>query len=74
VEQRFVVEGEIYARAFVKARFLKRAGGTVTVDELNALAGLDLTLIPVEAWVRRWADAAALPSTRAEAPSEWPSA
>lgn len=71
VEQRFVVDGEIFARAFVKARFLKRTGGTVTVDELNALAGMDLTLIPVEDWVRRWADDVALPSTRAEAPSEW---
>lgn len=72
VEQRFVVGGEIYARAFVKARFLRRAGGTVTVDELNALAGIDLTLLPLDAWVRRWADDVALPSTRAEAPSEWP--
>ena len=74
VEQRFVVDGEIYARAFVKARFLKRSGGTVAVEELNALAGLDLTLIPLDAWVRRWADDVALPSTRAEAPSEWPAA
>ena len=72
VEQRFVVSGEIYARAFVKARFLKRTGGTVTVEELNTLAGIDLTQLPLEAWVRRWADDVALPSTRAEAPSEWP--
>jgi YbgC/YbaW family acyl-CoA thioester hydrolase len=71
IEQRFVVHGEIYARAFVKARFLKRAGGTATIDELNALAGIDLTLIPLEGWVSRWADDVALPSTRAEAPSEW---
>jgi len=71
VEQRFVVDGEIYARAFVKARFLKRAGGTVSVEELNAIAGMDLTQLPLESWVRRWADDVALPSTRAEAPSEW---
>lgn len=74
VEQRFVVDGEVYARAFVKARFLKRTGGTVTVDELNAIAGIDLTQLPLENWVRRWADDVALPSTRAEAPSEWPAA
>ena len=43
VEQRFVVDGEIYARAFVKARFLKRSGGTVSIEELNAIAGEDLT-------------------------------
>jgi YbgC/YbaW family acyl-CoA thioester hydrolase len=72
VEQRFVVDGEIFARAFVKARFLKRSGGTVSVEELNALAGEDLTLIPLEGWIRRGADDVALPSTRAEAPSEWP--
>lgn len=72
VEQRFVVDGEIFAQAFVKARFLKRSGGTVSVEELNELAGEDLTLIPLAGWVRRWADDSALPSTRAEAPSEWP--
>jgi acyl-CoA thioesterase FadM len=72
VEQRFVVDGEIYARAFVRARFLKRSGGVVTVDELNELAGMDLTLLPLEAWVQRWADDVALPSTRTDAPSVWP--
>jgi acyl-CoA thioesterase FadM len=72
VEQRFVVDGEIYARAFVRARFLKRSGGVVTVDELNELAGMDLTRLPLEAWVQRWADDVALPSTRADAPSVWP--
>ena len=74
VEQRFVVDGELYARAFVKARFLKRSGGTVSVDELNELAGIDLTALPLEGWVRRWADDVALPSTRDAAPSEWPTA
>jgi acyl-CoA thioesterase FadM len=72
IEQRFVVDGEVFARAFVKARFLKRSGGTVSVEELNSLAGEDLTLFPVEGWVRNWADDVALPSTRADAPSEWP--
>jgi YbgC/YbaW family acyl-CoA thioester hydrolase len=71
VEQRFVVDGEIYAQAFVKARFLKRAGGTVSIEELNEVAGEDLTKIRLEPWVTRWADDVALPSTRAEAPSEW---
>jgi YbgC/YbaW family acyl-CoA thioester hydrolase len=71
VEQRFVVDGEVYARAFVKARFLKRSGGTVSVEELNELAGVDLRTIPLDGWVQRWADDVALPSTRAEAPSEW---
>ncbi|MEP6842065.1 MAG: acyl-CoA thioesterase, partial [Pseudolysinimonas sp.] len=71
IEQRFVVEGELYARAIVKARFLKRTGGTVSIDELNELADEDLTQLTLDDWIRRWADDVALPSTRAAAPSEW---
>ncbi|MEO6116715.1 MAG: acyl-CoA thioesterase, partial [Pseudolysinimonas sp.] len=71
VEQRFVVNGELYARAIVKARFLKRTGGTVSIAELNELAGEDLTQLPLEGWIQRWADDVALPSTRADAPSVW---
>jgi YbgC/YbaW family acyl-CoA thioester hydrolase len=71
MDQRFVVDGEIWARAIIKARFLKRSGGTVSIEELSALAGDDLSATPVEEWIRRWADDAALPSTRAEAPSLW---
>src|SRR6188768_1710455 len=34
VEQRFVVDGEIYAQGFVRGRFLKKSGGTVSLAEL----------------------------------------
>jgi acyl-CoA thioesterase FadM len=71
VEQRFVVDGEIYARAIVKARFLKRAGGTVSIEELSAVAGEDLSAVPVDESIQRWAAETALPPTRAEAPSLW---
>lgn len=71
IEQRFVIAGEIYARAVVKSRFLKRSGGTVSIDELSAVAGEDLSALPVDESIRRWSADTALPSTRAEAPSSW---
>lgn len=71
VEQRFVRGGEIYARAFVKARFLRRAGGPVPIAELAEVAGIDLAAYPPAEWIARWAADVALPSTRAAAPSEW---
>jgi acyl-CoA thioesterase FadM len=71
IEQRFVVGGEIYARAYVKSRFLKRSGGTVSIEELSVVAGEDLSAMPVEDGIRRWGAETALPSTREHAPSEW---
>ncbi len=73
LEQRFVVGGEIYARAIVKSRFLKRGGGTVSIEELSALAEVDLSTPKVDEWIQQWADQVALPSTRADAPSVWDS-
>ena len=71
VEHRAVVEGEVYARAVVRARMLKRSGGTLSHDELFAATGRPDDLGEVEPWVHVWARASALPSTRAEAPSVW---
>lgn len=71
VEQRFVVNGEIYAQAMTRGRFLRKTGGTVATDELAEILGVDVAAHPVPAWVREWADRVALPSTRAEAPSLW---
>jgi YbgC/YbaW family acyl-CoA thioester hydrolase len=71
IEQRFVVDGEIYARAIVKGRFLRRSGGTVTIAQLAELTGIDTASLPVPAWMTEWSDRVALPSTRSPAPSEW---
>jgi len=71
VEQRFVVDGEIYARGFMRGRFLKRTGGTVLLPELSAALGVDASEVPLPAWLARWADDVALPVTRAPAPSDW---
>lgn len=71
LEHRAVVDGEIYARAIIRARMLKRSGGTLSHQELFAAVGRPEGLPDVEPWVHEWAVASALPSTRAEAPSHW---
>lgn len=71
VEQRVVVSGEVYASAIIKARFLKRAGGIVTVEELRALPGGDALTAPIPDWVERWSKDVALPSTKVPFPSDW---
>ncbi len=69
-EQRFVVEGEIYAQAMTRARFLKK-GGRVSIDELAELLGAEATNLTPPAWTQQWAADVALPTTREEAPSTW---
>lgn len=71
VEQRFVVGGEIYAQLFIRGRFLKRSGGTVTIPELLDAVGGAGTPPGVPEWLRSWSEASALPPSRAAAPSEW---
>lgn len=71
VEQRFVVNGEIYAQAMTRGRFLRKTGGTVPTAELAEILDVDVASHPVPAWVQEWADRVALPSTRGEAPSVW---
>jgi acyl-CoA thioesterase FadM len=71
LEQRFVVGGEIFVRAHLRTRFLKKSGGVVDITELLQI--LDMSndeLVPPE-WIDRWAQDVTLPSTRAEAPSTW---
>lgn len=70
-EQRFVVDGEIYAQAMTRGRFLRTTGGTVGTDELGDILGVDVSAHPVPEWVSQWAERVALPSTRANAPSVW---
>lgn len=73
MEQRFVVDGEIYAQAFVRARFIRKSGGTVMMAELLDMLGVEPgTAIPVvPEWAVQWAEATRLPSTRSDAPSVW---
>ena len=71
VEQRFVRDGEICARAVIKARFLKKTGGVVPIPELAELFSLDPDNHPLPAWLAEWSGQAALPSRREPAPSVW---
>jgi len=71
LEHRAVVDGEVYARAIIRARMMKRSGGTLSHDELFAAVGRPEGIPEVEEWVHDWAAASALPPTRAEAPSVW---
>jgi acyl-CoA thioesterase FadM len=71
LEQRFVVDGEIFARGHISGRFLRKTGGVVTTAELAELLGVDTSAVMTEPWLTEWSDAIALPPTRAAAPSVW---
>lgn len=71
LEQRFVVEGEIYAQLIVRARFLQRTGGHVPMEELLTLLGDHPVSFEVPEWLRSWGENTALPSSKSAAPSEW---
>lgn len=71
LEHRAVVDGEVYARAIVRARMLRRTGGTVSNEELFAAVGKPEGVPEIDAWVHDWAAASALPPVRVKAPSVW---
>lgn len=71
LQQRFVVDGDIYAEAFIRARFLKRGGGVVPIGEVVEVAGGASDRMVVPEWLVRWGTEVALPSTRTDAPSTW---
>jgi acyl-CoA thioesterase FadM len=71
MEHRAVVDGEVYTRAIVRARMLKKTGGHVSIEELFAATGHPGELPEIEQWVHDWAVASRLPSTKADAPSVW---
>lgn len=71
LEQRFVVDGEMFARAFVTVRVLAQTGGGVSAQQLSEFVGEDLTGLPLEEWMPRWVDDVTLPPTREPAPSVW---
>ncbi|WP_235833438.1 acyl-CoA thioesterase [Glaciibacter flavus] len=76
MEQRFTRPGadggaEIYAKAYIRARFLRRSGGTVPVSELITMLGEVPSDVVVPQRLLDWGAGVALPATRAEAPSVW---
>ena len=81
MEQRFVRpaprgtgivgEPEVYARAIVRARILRRAGGVVPIDEIVEKSGADPGTLHVPEEYLDWGATTKLPSTRVDAPSVW---
>ena len=71
MQQRFVVDGEVFAEAIVRGRFVKKAGGTVTMREFGEAVGVDPTAMPAPEWMIRWAADVALPPARASHRSDW---
>jgi len=71
IEQRFVVDGEIWERAFVEGRFVRERGGAVPMAEVGDIVGEDIGAHPAPPWLVEWSARNALPPSRAEAPSRW---
>ncbi|WP_150307281.1 acyl-CoA thioesterase [Planctomonas psychrotolerans] len=71
VEQRVVRNGEVYSRAFIRGRFLKRTGGVVTIPELLEAVPSPPADLVVPEWLLTWGADSGLPPSRAEAPSVW---
>lgn len=70
-EQRFVVGEEIYARAVVRIRFLKRSRGIVTPKDLFDVTPWEGPIPTLPAWVEQWSKASSLPKGKEPAPSDW---
>lgn len=76
LEQRFVRpdangELEVYARGFIRGRFVKRGGGVVRIDDLLEKLGIERSDFEMSEEMLDWAELTRLPSTRAQAPSDW---
>ncbi len=67
-----MADREVYAQAFVRARFLRKAGGALSAAEvIEGLGAEDIPRDRMPAWVQDWADSSSLPATKAPAPSVW---
>ena len=72
VEQRFVRDGEIYTKAIVKLRWLKRPRGIVTPQEvIEALGGWPTANPVLPKWIAEWNESTVLPKGKEPAPSNW---
>ncbi|MFC4337182.1 acyl-CoA thioesterase [Salininema proteolyticum] len=63
LEQTFCVGETVYAKAVVRARFLKKSGGTVSQEELEELIGGVPESVRLPDWVRDWSENASVRST-----------
>ncbi|MEN9715573.1 MAG: hypothetical protein RJA35_1040 [Actinomycetota bacterium] len=70
-DQRFTVDGEIYAQAWARLRFLQNPRGIVTPEMVLAEFGDPADGREVPEWVLKWAKDTALPKGKQPAPSVW---
>lgn len=70
-EQRFTSNGEIYAKAIVRIRFLKNPRGIVTPAEVLEVTGWAGDAPKLPKWVSDWAKQSLLPRVKEPAPSLW---
>jgi acyl-CoA thioesterase FadM len=69
----FVVDGQIYAEAVVRLRFLKNPKGTPSPAEvLEIMGGWNAPRPKLAEWIHEWEKSVALPKGREAAPSLWP--
>ena len=71
IEQRMVADGEIYARAYIAARFVSKQGPVSNEDIFKAAGVLPPADLVLPEWVKQWREDGALPSTRRPAPHVW---
>lgn len=69
--QRFVVDGEIYAEAWARIRFLANPRGIVTPKMVLEEFGQPGHQATIPEWVLEWAKTTALPKGKQPAPSIW---
>ncbi|WP_084101995.1 thioesterase family protein [Demequina sp. NBRC 110051] len=65
LEQRFMVGDTVHAHALVRTRFLRRSGGTVDHDDLEAAIGGLPPHLRVDDWMREWTAHTRVPSSQA---------
>ena len=71
IEQRFVVRGQLHARAIVRGRLIKKGEGPVPMSKISEITGFDWQSLEVPPEILAWSEAFRLPSAKADVASEW---
>ena len=69
-EQRMVVDGEIYARAYITTRLVAK-GKPVSQEEIIAEFGAPPADLELPEWIHEWRENNGLPGARRPAPHVW---
>ena len=71
LEQRMVVDGEIYASAHIGCRFLSSEGPVSNEEIFKKVGAVPPSDLVLPEWINEWRANVALPSTRRPAPHTW---